>query len=332
MIKWILRISLLLWSHKLISQNNIQEAISGEWVQVGSKFDNTLGELKDPVFGAKYFSLVFEKEKVFYSDNPFELYRAMKYKIVGDTLYYGDKLFLVKFQDKDHIKFINPKTGDVTEILRSIPERTQIYKIDHDTIFQSSEHLHPDFKGNFAQYFLNESWLFFPAARNDRKVLVSFTLSKSGQIFDVEIQSDFPKSRNKRFRKSVYKSQSNWVVPLVQGKLLSTRIDLVIVRKGAVIIDNYQKAERNFEIGLKQLKRNPDIALQRFTKAQVLNPSNAKYYFYKGLSHYFLLDETRMCQDFIKANELCPFLPMDIVDNVIGVKVECFKSSQADGK
>ncbi len=63
-----------------------------------------------------------------------------------------------------------------------------------------------------------------------------------------------------------------------------------------------------------------------------LCPDNAKFYFYEGMSYYYLLDQDRMCQEFAKAKDLCPFLPMAIVDHSLGVKVDCFRPKTTDAR
>ena len=193
-------------SIEVCGQTNLKEFIAGEWIQEGSKFTNILGQLNDPSFGASYFRLNFERDKVFFSTNPFELFQSMAYRIKADTLDYGGKLFVIKPHGDHEFTLIDLQTEDGTLFTRHPNPLKSIFQIDNDTIFQVSEAIHPMFQGNFVQFFFDESWIFFPAPKYDRKVLVSFTLLQNGRIKDVDVTSDHSTSRNKKFALSLKNS------------------------------------------------------------------------------------------------------------------------------
>ena len=308
----------------LLAQIDYQKAIAGEWTQEGSRFHQTLGDGYGEIFDARYVRMTFQGNDLLVSYSPFEYKNiSFEYSIRKDTLQYSSIKFILELQSDDLLRL--RKVSDTLAIIlhRVKPGQPLIYKVEGDTIYRASIGVAPQFNGNFAHVLLAGGFIDFSPTSKDRLIDVEFTLLANGKIVDVSIQSEHANWRNRLFKNTIIKNQASWLPPQINKKPVSTRVSFTVIQKSSRTLSRHAKAERYFASGIKLIETNPDLALQRITMSQFLEPQNAKYYFYRAFCYFKLLDADRMCKEIVKAQSICPFLPLNMVDYTMGFKVDC---------
>jgi hypothetical protein len=299
------------------------EALQGDWIQVGSKFEPSVGKEYQGFFNLIYLRMSFRGNAVTISYNSIEQgHITVPYFIRGDTLVTGKNRSKLDFHGPNEMSLTHANENMPVLFTKLLPG--SLSDLSPDSTYNASMHVCPKFNGNLTRLFFDAGLIDFPAVKHDRIIAVEFDLKKDGNIQNVKIESDHSAWRNNLFRKALIKSRPNWQVPIVNDQPVSTHLQFNVIRIGGKTIRDRQVAERHFRYALDIIKSNPDEALKRLTMAISLVPDNAKYYFYRALVYYYMLNTDMMCQNMVLAKSLCPFLPTGFVDQKEQIQVNCF--------
>jgi hypothetical protein len=309
-----------------VGQTPSNQALQGDWIQAASQFDVRVGRQYSDIFDIKYVRMSFTDSQVTIAYNSVELkHLSFQYIIVGDTLAYGSNRFKLEFQGTNQITLTNAQDATPLYLMKVLPEAA-ITNPKEDTIYPTSLLVGPRFRGSLARLFLNAGLIDYPAIKRDRIISAEFTLMKNGSIHDASVESNHAAWRNRLFRKALQRSEGSWIVPEVSGHPISTRVKFDVVRLGGKSIRKHQLAERHFHRALPYIKTDPDLAIKKLTMSILLEPENAKYYYYRAICFYYTLDADRMCQDIAIARERCPFLPTEFIDFKERLQVKCLQT------
>ena len=299
--------------------------IQGTWVAEGSVYSNQIREVRDADFGFNYLQYRFEPKRFCTSYNPYETFRCFgNLKLSGDTLWVmGSPMYLMKRKSDDLMDLIRINGGIVQRLQRlTIPHA--VYR--PDSIYLAQPGLNPTHQTIFSSLFFFNSLVIYPAPREDQIISLEMTITASGQVRDVQVLSDHSRLRRRWFLRSMLDSSGEWIPAEVDGRPVSCRIKIELIRVGYKTLEAEEKAWRYYNAALRYItKNNYKNALISLNDALVYSPGNPRLLFTRAACHFYLKDEKRQCEDVLKARESCPFIPTAMADEELGILVECFK-------
>lgn len=299
--------------------------LSGVWIAEGSKYSNELKPVTDAEFGVQYLQYVFEGDQLCYGFNAYELtgcYSSVTYR--NDTaLVYGRPLFVLNRKSPDRIQLTRLQNGNMVMLNRMRDGRVAYVS---DSVYRPGPMFHPVHGSRFASNFFFNSLVIYPAPRADQKIVVDFTVMANGDIRDAVIISSHSKMRNRWFRNSLVATSGEWIPAMAEGKPVNCRIRLEILRTGYKTISASEKAFQYYQRATAQItKTNYAAAIGHLNDALVYEPNNARLLYTRAVCHFYLKDERKQCENILKAREICPFIPTAMVDEQLGIMVECYK-------
>ncbi|MBM3177175.1 MAG: hypothetical protein FJZ78_04130 [Bacteroidetes bacterium] len=325
---WLFLIQATIYSKNLFAQpfsSGLSAPLSGIWIAEGSKYSNELKPVTDPEFGVQYLQYVFEGDQLCFGFNAYELtgcYSSVTYR--NDTaLVYGRPLFVLNRQSPDRIQLTRLQNGNMV-VLNRMRDNQVTYA--RDSVYRPGPSFHPVHGSRFASNFFFNSLVIYPAPRADQKIVVDFTVMANGDVRDTQIISAHSKMRNRWFRNSLVATSGEWIPAMAEGKPVNCRIRLEILRTGYKTISASEKAYQYYQKATAQItKTKYAAAIGHLNDALVFEPTNARYLYTRAVCHFYLKDERKQCENIIKAREICPFIPTAMVDEQLGIMVECFK-------
>lgn len=298
----------------------------GIWVAEGSRFSNKIREVRDPDFGITYLHYLFYPDRVCFGYNAFETagcYSSATYS--GDTIkLYGQPAYLLKRISEREIHMMRLQAGGSTVKLRRMSDFRMADQ--SGVIHAATETVHPIHIGPFVNLFFFNSLVIYPAPRTDQSIQVEFTVTANGFVQDIVILSRHSKLRRRWFISTLQGTSMQWIPAMVNGKPVSSRVSLEIIRTGYHTLDAEEKAARHYVRAAELItKREYASALLHLNDALVHAPGNPRYLYNQAVCFFYLKDERKQCQRLLQAREACPFIPTAMVDEQLGIMVECYR-------
>ena len=321
---------LVILSQQLLAQDIDAEKLKGVWVAKRVEYRNGYQMMSDEEVDRSNIVFVFEDRRLrFYTGGKGT---TVTYTLSGSRIrtaqnatYQIDKLTDYELQlseqtstvlRNDQLRFICARQ-DASSYEDYIQKRFVLpaAKYDTDSFFVMNEFVYPKFKTHLidstfyetyqnSYNYIEDAFRQLARPRRDR-FRVSFIVSKTGRIENIQVVESSDAKNNDNLVKAIKASEGQWIPARVHNKPVRTQVNYEfpygLPENRQLTLEAVQalKAKDLFETGLQQFNRQRfEEALATFNQCIQLDPANVSIRLNRAATYFKLNRMAEACEDW----------------------------------
>ncbi|MFT4033413.1 MAG: tetratricopeptide repeat protein [Siphonobacter sp.] len=322
--------ALIILSQQLLAQDIDTSTLRGVWVAKRIEYRNGYQMMSDEEVNRSNIVFVFEDRRLrFYTNGK---PTTVTYTITGNRIrtaqnavYQVDKLTDYELQLTEQTATI-----DHNDQLRFICARQDAYsyeeyiqkrfvlpaaRYDSDTFYVMNDYVYPKFRTHlidssfYESYqnsyeFIDDAFRQIAKPKRDR-FRVSFVVSKTGKVENVEIIESTDPTEDANLRAAIRATEGRWISARINNHPVRVQVNYEFPyglpdTKNLTVADiQALKAKDLFETGLQQFKRQRyEEALTTFNRCIELDPGNVSIRFNRAATFFQLNRVSEACKDW----------------------------------